>query len=211
MQKYRNSTAVFFVYIWKLFLNIFQTSIETLISSFMMSSSKTDTDKTVLGDEEDTSRSLAATLRLAAAKGYLDKDTKRKPIVVVNSAKRAKLETRSYTIEEKREERRDYRHRSQQLHEVKEPEDYKPEINLEYTDDSGRKLETPKEQFKQLCYKFHGKGPGKNKIDKRLRKQELESKAKSVLATNIPPTSAALMLSKQKELKSPFVILSKGK
>lgn len=123
----------------------------------------------VLGEELDTSKSLAAVLKLAATKGYLDKDpSKRKPTIVISSAKKAKLEAK-YTIEEKRDERRDQRSRSQ-VHEVREPEDYKPEINLEYTDDSGRRLETPKEAFRYMCHKFHGKGPGKNKIDKRLRK-----------------------------------------
>lgn len=168
--------------------------------------------ESVLGDEPDASRSLAATLKLVAAKGYIDKETnKRKPTVVINSAKKAKLEAKSYTIEQKREERRDHRSRSHQLYEVKEPEDYKPEINLEYTDDSGRKLETEKEAFRYMCHKFHGKGPGKNKIDKRLRKQELDNQAKKNLSTDAPLSSAALMISKQKELQSPYIVLSKGK
>lgn len=166
--------------------------------------------------EEDTSRSLASTLRLAAAKGYIDKETsKRQPKYSINSAKKAKLEAKSYMVEEKREDKhRRSEHRSrgghQQLREVKDPEDYKPEINLEYTDDAGRKLETPKEAFRHMCYKFHGKGPGKNKIDKRLRKQELESKARDSMSTDAPG-SAALMISKQKELQTPYIVLSKGK
>lgn len=172
-----------------------------------------DDPAAILGEEPDTSRSLAATLKLAAAKGYIDKETnKQKPIVVLSSAKKAKLEARSYTIEEKREERRDQRTRGrEQLREVAESEDYKPEINLEYTDDAGRKLETPKEAFKYLCHKFHGKGSGKNKIDKRLRKQELESKMKKALTTDTQPASASLMITKQKELKTPYIVLSKGK
>lgn len=166
----------------------------------------------VLGEEPDTSRSLAATLRLAAAKGYIDKDNnKRKPTVVISSAKKAKLEARSYTIEEKREEKRDYRPRSHQASTFKDREDYKPEINLEYTDDSGRKLETQKEAFRYLCHKFHGKGPGKNKIDKRLKKQALESKLKQSQSTDGLTPSASLMISKQKELNSPYIVLSKGK
>lgn len=172
---------------------------------------KTPDELSVLGEEPDTSRSLAACLKLATAKGYIDKETKRKTTVVISSAKRAKLEARSYTIEEKKDDRRERRPRGNQLREVKEGEDYKPEINLEYTDDSGRKLETPKEQFRYMCHKFHGKGPGKNKIDKRLRKQELESKVKQGLATEAPLTSASLMISKQKELKTPYIVLSKGK
>lgn len=168
-----------------------------------------NTGASVLGEEPDTSRSLAATLKLAAAKGYINKGSERKP-TVINSAKKAKLEARSWTIEEKKADRREHR-RGNHIQEIKDPEDYKPEVNLEYTDDAGRKLEHPKEAFRHLCHKFHGKGPGKNKIDKRLRKQELESKAKKALSTDAPLGSASLMISKQKELQSPYIVLSKGK
>lgn len=164
----------------------------------------------VLGDEPDTSRSLAACLRLAKTKGYLDTD-KRKSSVVISSVKKAKLEAKSYTIEEKKDDSYQRRSRNVQLREVKEPEDYKPEINLEYTDDSGHKLETPKEAFRHLCHKFHGKGPGKNKIDKTLRKQAMENKLKETLSKDEPLPSLALMAEKQKELKTPYIILSKGK
>lgn len=165
--------------------------------------------------EEDTSRSLAAALKLAKTKGYLDKDTKpRKPTNVLSAAQRARLETKAYMVDEKRggDDRREFRggSRGSQLRVIKEPEDYKPEINLEYTDDSGRKLETPKEAFKQMCYRFHGKGPGKNKIDKRLKKRELERKMKQALTTDVP-SSAALMSAKQKELQAPYIVLNKGK
>ena len=174
--------------------------------------------------EEDTSRSLAATLKLARAKGYVDETKKKEQRAVISSAKRAKLEVKSM-IEDKREDTnrrgggRDHRAHhtagrgprgNAQLREVKESLDYKPEINLEYTDDSGRKLQTPKEQFNYMCYKFHGKGPSKNKIDKRLKKKELESKMKDCLSTDVPG-SAALMISKQKELQTPYIVLSKGK
>lgn len=176
----------------------------------MMSSD--NKESSVLGDEPDTSRSLAACLRLASAKGYIEKDvTKRKPTVVISSAKRAKLEAQNYTIEEKKDDSHQRRYRNSQLHEVKESEDYKPEITLDYTDDSGRKLETPKEAFRYLCHKFHGKEPGKNKIDKVLRKQALESKMRETLARDEPLPSAALMAEKQKELKTPYIVLSKGK
>lgn len=132
-----------------------------------MQSSSKDPEE-ALGQAANTG--LAATLRLAAAKGYIGKEPKRP--VVLNSAKKAKLEARSYTIEEKMEDKS--RHN---LREVKDPE-YKPEINLEYTDDAGRKLNTPKEAFKYMCHKFHGNGPGKNKIDKQLRKEELKNKSR---------------------------------
>lgn len=176
--------------------------------------------------EEDTSKSLAATLKLAKAKGYIERDTKKQPADSISSAKKAKLEAKAYTVEEKRDtdnnhrgrDHRNHHHyhgshrgsRNAQLREVKEREDYKPEIKLEYTDDAGRKLETPKEAYRYMCYKFHGKGPGKNKIDKRLKKQELESKMKQSMSTDVP-SSAALMISRQEELQTPFIVLSKGK
>lgn len=48
---------------------------------------------------------------------------------------------------------------------------YRPIVKLEYIDDNGRML-NEKEAFRYLSHKFHGKGPGKNKIEKRLKKNE---------------------------------------
>jgi hypothetical protein len=58
-------------------------------------------------------------------------------------------------------------------------------FELEYTDEFGRKL-TPKEAFKQLSHVFHGKGSGKTKKEKRLRRIAEELKAeKNVFDTPI--------------------------
>ncbi|CAH0059555.1 unnamed protein product [Clonostachys solani] len=46
---------------------------------------------------------------------------------------------------------------------------YKPTFELKYTDDHGREL-NQKEAFKQLSHQFHGKGSGKEKTEKRLKK-----------------------------------------
>lgn len=133
----------------------------------------------ILGDEPDSSRSLTAALEVFRAKGCIDKEkNKRKPVVVISDAKRAKLEAKSVTIEDKKDDSHSRRGRNVQLREVKERVEYKPEIVLEYTDDSGRKLEHPKESFRYMCHKFHGQGPGKNKIDKRNKKREIEDKLK---------------------------------
>lgn len=43
-------------------------------------------------------------------------------------------------------------------------------VKLEYRDASGR-LMTPKEAFRYMCWIFHGEGPGKNKIEKRKRRE----------------------------------------
>lgn len=48
-------------------------------------------------------------------------------------------------------------------------------VKLEYRDEFGRKL-TQKEAFRQLSYKFHGYGPGKKNLEKRLKQIEIERK-----------------------------------
>lgn len=63
---------------------------------------------------------------------------------------------------------------SGQLSEFKEKEHYRPGFKLDYVDEKGR-LMNQKEAFRHLSHKFHGKGPGKNKIDKRMKKMEQES------------------------------------
>jgi len=58
----------------------------------------------------------------------------------------------------------------------KEEVDPKDRIKLEYRDEYGRKL-TKKEAFRQLCYRFHGYGPGKQKKDKRIKADNIQRKA----------------------------------
>lgn len=54
-------------------------------------------------------------------------------------------------------------------------EGYKPNVELKYTDEEGRALDT-KEAFKHLSHQFHGKGSGKGKTEKRLKKIEDEKR-----------------------------------
>lgn len=60
--------------------------------------------------------------------------------------------------------------------------EYKPDVNIKYVDDSGRVL-NQKEAFKHLSHQFHGKGSGKQKTEKQIKKIEEEQRreAKSVL------------------------------
>jgi U4/U6.U5 tri-snRNP-associated protein 1 len=46
---------------------------------------------------------------------------------------------------------------------------YKPNVNIQYKDEFGRALDQ-KEAFKHLSHQFHGKGSGKGKTEKRLKK-----------------------------------------
>ena len=52
---------------------------------------------------------------------------------------------------------------------------YKPNVQLKYTDDHGRSLDR-KEAFKHMSHQFHGKGSGKGKTEKRLKKIDDEKR-----------------------------------
>lgn len=73
-------------------------------------------------------------------------------------------------------------------------EGYRPSVELKYFDEHGRSLDQ-KEAFKHLSHQFHGKGSGKGKTDKRLKKIEDEKRreAQSMLdaSQNVGMSSAA--------------------
>lgn len=52
---------------------------------------------------------------------------------------------------------------------------YKPNVELRYTDEFGRNM-NQKEAFKHMSHMFHGKGSGKQKTEKRLKKIEDEKR-----------------------------------
>lgn len=53
--------------------------------------------------------------------------------------------------------------------------DYRPDVKLQYHDEFGRSM-NQKEAFKHLSHMFHGKGSGKQKTEKRLKKIDDEKK-----------------------------------
>lgn len=56
---------------------------------------------------------------------------------------------------------------------------YKPDVKLRYNDEFGREMNA-KEAFKHLSHQFHGKGSGKQKTEKRLKKIEDERKREAM-------------------------------
>jgi U4/U6.U5 tri-snRNP-associated protein 1 len=60
--------------------------------------------------------------------------------------------------------------------------DYKPDVQLKYVDEFGRSM-NQKEAFKHLSHQFHGKGSGKQKTEKHLKKiaEEKKKEAQSAL------------------------------
>lgn len=84
--------------------------------------------------------------------------------------------------------------------------DYKPDINIVYFDEFGRSL-TPKEAWKALSHKFHGKGSGKMKTEKRLKKIA-EEKKKEAMASGDTPLSMnkAFQIRQEKTGQAHFVL-----
>ncbi|POO02164.1 SNU66/SART1 family [Trema orientale] len=81
------------------------------------------------------------------------------------------------------------------------------DIRIERTDEFGRIL-TPKEAFRILSHKFHGKGPGKMKQEKRMKQFQEELKLKQMKSSDTPSLSVERMREAQAQLKTPYLVLS---
>ncbi|KAF2363598.1 SNU66/SART1 family [Trinorchestia longiramus] len=162
----------------------------------------------ILDEEPDASKGVGNALRLAIKKGYLEK---------TQTAKKANaglqhLRAVNYSIDDKagdddRRGRGGDRYASGPITDFREKEGYKPKISLEYVDDEGRKL-CPKEAFRYLSHKFHGKGSGKNKTEKRMKKWQEELLMKQMSSSDTPLQTLERQMDKQKALGSSYLVLS---
>merc|ERR1712232_1217138 len=80
------------------------------------------------------------------------------------------------------------------------------DIKLEYRDDYGR-VQTPKEAFRAISWKFHGKVPGRKNMERRLLRLEHEMKLKSMNPFEQLPTLRALRHVQSADAK-PYMVLS---
>lgn len=67
---------------------------------------------------------------------------------------------------------------------------------------------TPKEAFRLLSHKFHGKGPGKKKQEKRMKQYQEELKLKQMKNADTPSLSAERMREAQAQMNTPYLVLS---
>jgi U4/U6.U5 tri-snRNP-associated protein 1 len=67
---------------------------------------------------------------------------------------------------------------------------------------------TPKEAFRTLSHKFHGKGPGKMKLEKRMKKFHEDLKTKQMRDSDTPLHSMEKMREAQARMKAPYLVLS---
>lgn len=162
---------------------------------------------TILDEEPIVNSGLAAALLLCKNKGLLD--TQMQKVARVKAPK-AVLPNDNYCIEDKMNiddkysRREEYRGFTQDF---KEKDNYRPDVKIEYVDESGRKL-TPKEAFRQLSHRFHGKGSGKMKTERRMKKLEEEALLKKMSSSDTPLGTVALLQEKQKSQKTPYIVLS---
>lgn len=162
---------------------------------------------TILDEEPIVNSGLAAALLLCKNKGLLD--TQMQKVARVKATKGA-LPNDNYCIEDKMvfddkySRREEYRGFTQDF---KDKDGYRPDVKIEYVDESGRKL-TPKEAFRQLSHRFHGKGSGKMKTEKRQKKLEEEALLKKMSSSDTPLGTVALLQEKQKSQKTPYIVLS---
>ncbi len=178
--------------------------------------------KTVILDEEpDLQSGMAAAILMATNKGYWETAEKS-----VKSGNLKHLEARNYTIDDKagrgdhdddrrggRRGRRgmdDDRYSNGPLEKFSEKSDYKPNVKLEYMDDNGRMM-NQKEAFRHLSHKFHGKGSGKIKTEKRMKKIMEESLMKNMSSTDTPLQTMEKMREKTREAATPYLVLTGNK
>ncbi|TGZ53864.1 U4/U6.U5 tri-snRNP-associated protein 1 [Temnothorax longispinosus] len=164
----------------------------------------------ILDAEPSLGHGVGGALKLAMSKGYLQKEDSNRP----SASRFAHLQAQNYSIEDKTYGDDDKFGRRDRFNgptsDFKEKDGFKPNVKLEYIDDDGHVL-CAKEAFRYLSHKFHGKGPGKNKVEKRMKKAEQEVLMKRMSSTDTPLGTLNLLQAKQKETQSPYIVLSGSK
>lgn len=108
---------------------------------------------------------------------------------------------------------REYENRLREQQEARENletfKNYKPDVNIVYYDEFGRAL-TPKEAWKALSHKFHGKGSGKMKTEKRLQKIKEEKKKEAMISGDTPLSMNKAFQIRQEKTGQAHFVLSVG-
>ncbi|GBP62117.1 hypothetical protein EVAR_46086_1 [Eumeta japonica] len=172
----------------------------------------TATSSGALEAEPSLGAGVAGALQLAISKGYLDRRTtsaasRASTHSHILTARHYSIEDKTYGEDDKYGRRERGHHGSGPTQEFREKSNFRPTVKLEYVDDDGRPL-SHKEAFRYLSHKFHGKGPGKNKQEKRLKKAMQEGLMKKMSSTDTPLGTLAMLQEKQRETHSPYVVLS---
>jgi U4/U6.U5 tri-snRNP-associated protein 1 len=108
---------------------------------------------------------------------------------------------------------REYENRLREQQEARQNletfKNYKPDVNIVYYDEFGRAL-TVKEAWKALSHKFHGKGSGKMKTEKRLQKIKEEKKKEAMVSGDTPLSMNRAFQIRQERAGQAHFVLSVG-
>jgi U4/U6.U5 tri-snRNP-associated protein 1 len=170
-----------------------------------------DTTSAVM-EEPLVGTGIAATLALLKQKGMLEKANEEIFEAETRRSKRQKWLLEQNKLQAGSKEAGVKKQKRSKLgadDEVKRFEDYRPDISLSYTDEFGRQL-NPKEAFKQLCFAFHGRGSGKNKTEKRLRKIQEELLQQKLAASDSSLSAMSSLQKRMEQSKTSYVVLSSG-
>ncbi|THD23215.1 U4/U6.U5 tri-snRNP-associated protein 1 [Fasciola hepatica] len=162
----------------------------------------------VLDDEPRLDSGLCSALRLAEKKGYIEKGKEKR----VGTGTMVNLMAKHFIQEDIRYDDIDAKFSKRDryagpLSEFKDLKNFKPDVKLEYVDELGCPLNA-KEAFRQLSHKFHGKGSGKNKTEKRTKKIKEEFLLKASTSSDTPLGTAEKLNKKLESISLPYVILS---
>jgi len=159
----------------------------------------------ILEEEPGATKGIGSAMQLVLKKGLWEAESgvKKGSTMTLHS-----LKAINYTIDDKagEDDRRRERFGGPSMS-FSEKEHYRPNITLEYVDDEGRKL-IPKEAFRYLSHKFHGKGSGKNKTEKRMKKWNEESLMKSMSSGDTPLQTVERQMEKQKQMGTSHLVIS---
>ncbi|KAG8722995.1 hypothetical protein FRC09_005179 [Ceratobasidium sp. 395] len=87
--------------------------------------------------------------------------------------------------------------------------DYKPDVELKYYDEGGRELDR-KEAWKALSHRFHGKGSGRMKLEKRMKKIAEEKKREAMISGDTPLSMNKAFQARQEKAGQAHMVLSVG-
>ena len=173
--------------------------------------------------EQTFSSGMASTLNILRQQGILAQPTadqmsrertqKQRDLWLADQRRRVtqrELEKQQSRGGNKDQAQREYENRLREQMEAREVmdafKDYKPDVNVVYHDEFGRTL-TQKEAWKALSHKFHGKGSGKMKTEKRLKKIADEKKKEAMASGDTPLSmNKAFQLRQEKTGQAHFVL-----
>ncbi|KAF9981579.1 hypothetical protein BGZ65_003791, partial [Modicella reniformis] len=176
--------------------------------------------ESALIDEPLVSKGLGSTLALLKQKGayemgsaeQADRAKLAREMARDKARDKEKSKDKTYSTRD-RERDREYENqrREQLLLDEREArmKHYKPDIKLEYIDESGNRLNT-KEAFRQLSHAFHGKTSGKMKTEKRMKKLEDEKRLLGMSSTDTPLNMVSAFQERQKAAGSAHIVLAVG-